>query len=240
MTKQLSTKVSRLDLNFILDNCFKPNLWDKVWTIFIYNGWKITFELSSIDVKSKKVYYSLKIYNPNDVNPYYVTSTSGDINFQKEHRNLDVIQKGINNKILRYLIDIEERALIRNTTAYKEAKEYERDYNDLIEKKATDLLDELGISNEDIRSAYVDSQVNKLSTSKFTDDVYKLYKGSKLTKLYMSYCLFVSDKDNYDSFKKIAKLNGFKVGDLRKEIKENLAKIEIGEMYDDLEMDTVM
>jgi len=162
------------------------------------------------------------------------------MNFQKEHRNLEVIEKGINGKIIRWLIEWEERKLIKETSAYKEAEQYEDDFNDLIEEKAKDLLDELGITNEDIRDAYIESQKDKLSTSQFTERVLETYKGTKLPKLYMSYCLFANDKETYDKYKKIAKLNGFKVGDLRKEIKAELNKIEIGEMYDEIELDEVM
>ena len=235
---EISTKITRLDLDYILDNCFKPSLWDKVWTIFAYDGWKITFELSSIDVKNKKLNYILRSYPPKK--SYSTQSTSDSINFQKEHRNLDVIQKGINGRINRWIIEWEERTLIKETGAYKEANQYEYDYNELIEEKAKDLLNELGITNSDIRNAYISSQTDKHSTSQYTDEIFRLYKGTKLTKLYMAYSLFSEDKESYDKYKKIAKLNGFKVGDLRKEIKENLNKIEIGQMYEELEMDSVM
>lgn len=234
---ELSTKVTKLDLNFILDNCFRPSLWDKVWTIFSYDGYKITFELNSINTKSKSVGYVVKLYSPNKT--WAAQSSTGDMNFQKEHRNLEVIEKGLNGKILRWLIEWQERELIRKTTAYKEAYEYENQLENIAEQKAKDLLDKLGITNEDIRDAYIDSQKSKHSTSQFTDMVFKTYKGTKLSKLYMSYCLFTRDKENYDKYKKIAKLNGFKIGDTRKEIKEQLDKIEYGEMYEELEMDAI-
>ena len=235
---ELSTKVTKLDLNFISDNCFKPALWDKTWTIFAYDGWKITFELQSINTKSKQVGYVLKLYKPNRT--YNCQSGTGEINFQKEHRNLEVIQKGLDGKILRWLIEWEERNMIRETTAYIEADDYEQELLKTVKQKAEDLLDELGITNEEIRDAYIDSQENKYSTDEYTDKVFYLYKGTKLTKLYMSYCLFTGDKENYDKYKKIAKLNGFKIGDTRKEIKAQLDKIEYGDMYEELEMDEVM
>lgn len=234
---ELSTKVTKLDLNFILDNCFRPSLWDKVWTIFSYDGWKVTFELTSINTKTKSVGYVVKLYQPNKT--WVAQTSTGDMNFQKEHRNLEVIEKGLNGKVLRWLIEWQERVLIRETTAYKEAYEYEVQLEEVAEQKAKDLLDELGITNEDIRDAYIDSQKSKHSTSQYTDMVFKTYKGTKLSKLYMSYCLFTRDKENYDKYKKIAKLNGFKIGDTRKEIKEQLDKIEYGEMYEELEMDAI-
>lgn len=238
MKNVLSTKVSRLDLNFILDNCFKPNLWDKVWTIFAYDGYKVTLELSSINVKSKQLTYTLKLYPKNK--SYSTQQTSNYVNFQKEHRNIETIEKGLNGYVLRWLIETEERSMIRKTTAYIEADNYEDSLEELAKEKAKDLLDELGITNEDIREAYIDSQGSKHQTSQFTSRVLELYKGTKLPKLLMSYCLFTNDKENYDKYKKIAKLNGFKIGDTRKEIKAELNKIEIGEMYEELEMDEVM
>jgi hypothetical protein len=237
MGNQISTKIIRLDLNFILDNCFRPGLWDKVWNIFSYNGYKITFELQSIDTKNKQVNYTLRLYSENK--SYYLSSIMGNANFQKEHRNLEVIQKGINGKVLRWLIEGEEKNLIKRKSAYIEAKEYEDSLADLVEEKAKDLLDELGISHSDIRDAYIESQKYKHSYSGATDRVFKTYKGTVLTKLYLAYCLFTDDKENYEVYKKIARLNGFKIGELRKEIKSDLEKIECGDMYEELEMDQI-
>jgi hypothetical protein len=236
MTKELSTKVTKLDLDFILDNCFKPALWDKQWTIFNYDGYVITFEVASIDTKRKSVRCFLKLLAPQKS---YGPSWSEDINFQKDHRNLGVIQKGINGSIFRWLIRMEEAGEIMKTTAYKEAKDYEDQLKGLAKEKAEALLDELNISNEDVREAYIDSQENKASTSAFTSEVLRLYEGSKLTKLYLSYALFANEEESYKKYKKIARANGFKIGDLRKEIKAELAKIESGEMYENLELDPV-
>ena len=235
---EISTKITRLDLNFILDNCYKPSLWDKVWTIFAYDGWKITFELNSINTKNKQVSFTIKLYEPNK--SYHCTSTSDSMNFQKEHRNLEVIQKGINGSILRWVLEWHERVIISKTESYQQAYSYQNQLEELAEEKATALLDELGITNEDIREAYIDSQKGKHKTSKYTEAVMELYKGTKLTKLLMSYCLFADDKNNYAKYRKIAKLNGFKVGDVRKEIKSELDKLESGEMYEELEMDNIM
>ena len=234
---EISTKITRLDLNFILDNCYKPSLWDKVWTIFVYDGWRITFELNSINTKNKQLNFYLKLYEPN--RSYHCNSTGDNMNFQKEHRNLEVIQKGINGSILRWLLEWHERTIIQKTESYQQAYSYQNQLEALAEEKAIALLDELNITNSDIREAYIDSQKEKHKTSKYTEEVMQLYKGTKLTKLLMSYCLFTNDKTNYEKYRKIAKLNGFKVGDVRKEIKAELDKIESGEMYEELEMDII-
>jgi len=60
---EISTKVVKLDFNYILDNCFKPQLWDKTWTIFAYDSYKITFELDTINTKNKSVRYLMRLYS---------------------------------------------------------------------------------------------------------------------------------------------------------------------------------
>jgi len=225
---ELSTKITRLDLDYILDNCFKPALWDKKWTIFKYGKYKITFEIRSIDVKNKQVTCNLRL----TWNDSYVNSqdTSYEINFQKEHRNLQVIQSGMNGRIYRWLIEWAERYFIRDTDAYKEAENYEDKLIQNAKARAIHYLNEKAVDDEEIRKAYIESEETRASTCRFTDQVFENYKGSKLTSLFLSYALFSGDEEAYEKYKKLAKARGFKIGHMRKEIEAELAKIEFGEM----------
>jgi hypothetical protein len=226
MTNELSTKITRLDLNFILDNCFKPMLWDKQWTIFKYGKYKITFEISYINVKGKKVTCKLRLFENENQN----CDTDYEINFQKENRNFEVIQNGINGKVFRWLIESAERMLITKTDAYREADIYQNKLVEAAETNAISFLDEQKIACEEIRDVYISSKRSDAYTWKFTQRVLDDYKGSKLTSLFLAYALFADDNTNYDMYKKLAVARGFKIGHLRKEIKAELAKLESGEM----------
>ena len=225
---ELSTKITRLDLDYILDNCFKPALWDKQWTIFKYGNYKITFEIWSIDVKRKQVHCTLRLFDSKG--SFYPRDTDYEINFQPENRNLQVIQSGLNGKIYRWLIETAEQWLIMQTPAYQEAQNYQARLVELAEEKAIALLNEQNITDEDVREAYIGKKRDDAYTWKYTVRVDEDYKGSKLTSLFLAYALFADDKEHYEYYKKLAKVRGFKLGKLRKEIKAELAKIESGEM----------
>lgn len=231
MTKEISTKITRLDLDFILSNCFKPYLWKHTWTIFAYDGWEVKFYITRIDTRENKMWYTIELYKDGH---WKSSSTYNYMNFLEEHRNLTVLQNELNGVITKRVMEYAEQNIIRETQAYKEAKEYEDELLELAKEAAENLLDELNITNNDIRDAYIDSQTSNAETSEYTTRILTLYRGTKLTKLYLAYCLFADDKKRYEDYKKIAKANGFKIGETRKEIKSDLAKIESGEMYDEL------
>lgn len=232
---EISTKVVKLDINFILDNFYKPNLWGKTWTIFEWDGYKITFTIHTINTEFGSLYYRLKLHKDGAT---LARSSYNPISYQKEHRNIKVIQKGISGAAIRLIGDY-EKDLIRITNAYQEAEALEHKIELEAEAKAEALLDELEITNEEIREAYIESQKQKHETSEYTSNVLDVYQYKKCLKLYYSYALFSGETDRIDKFKNIAKLNGFKVGALRKEIKEKLDLIQTGDFSDTLEMDEI-
>lgn len=231
----ISTKVVKLDINFILDNFHRPALWDKKWTIFEYDGYTVTFQLQQINTQSKSVYYELKLYRQGNL---LSVSYYNSISVHKDHRNIKVIQQGISGRVID-IISYYEMDIIKMTTAYREAEGLERDIVLEAREKAEALLDELSITNDEIREAYIDAQESKHKTSQYTSNVLRLYQYKKTLKLYYAYALYSGEKPRIDKFKEISKLNGFKVGALRKEIKEQLDLIEKGDFKDTLEMDKI-
>ena len=63
MSYQVSTSVVKLDLNYILDNFFKPSLWKKTWTVFAYDKYEVKVNLSSIYPKSQNVYFDICLFD---------------------------------------------------------------------------------------------------------------------------------------------------------------------------------
>lgn len=232
---EISTKVVKLDLNIILDNFYKPALWDKKWTIFEYDGYTVTFQLQQINTQSKSIYYEVKLYREGLLlsGSYY-----NNISVHKDHRNIKVIQQGISGRVID-IISYYEKNIITMTAAYQEADSLQRHIIDQAREKAEALLDELEITNDEIREAYVEAQESKHKTSDYTDRVLELYRYKKTLKLYYAYALYSGEKARIDKFKEVAKLNGFKVGAIRKEVKEQLDHIQKGDFKDTLEMDKI-
>ena len=55
MTKQLSTKLYKLNFRELIDNATNRAYWTKKWEIFQYDGISITFILDSIDITGNKL-----------------------------------------------------------------------------------------------------------------------------------------------------------------------------------------
>lgn len=231
-TYELSTKVTKLDLDFILDNCFKPKMWDEVWTIFAYGDFKITFEIQSIYTQSRCMYYRVTLYEKGRK----ITSDLDSINMKKEHRNMKVILQGINGQVYRHLFNYKETTLIYKTQAYQEAQDLQQAREDRVREMANKFLDELEIKNMEVRDAYIESRVDKIEDKYLnTGAVLDVYRDTKILPLRMSYALFTEDEDKYKYYSEKARVNGFAVGDIRKEIKAELAKLKVREMDKDLE-----
>lgn len=219
MNNDLSLQISKLDFDFILDNCLKPKLWDKTWTIFRYGDYKVVLNIVKIEPEDRDIRFRVQLISPEDsYSPQWVS-----LSYEKENRNLIVAIKRLNNTVFNCFRTYEIYKTF-DLPVYREAIAYERAFKDTIAEQAGQLLDSLNITNEDIREAYIDNQVDKLQTTEYTEKVIEDYKGKIMTSLYLSYCLFVQDQESYDYFKALAK--EIITNELEEEIAEKVKELK--------------
>lgn len=233
MKNAVSTKVVKLDLDFILDNFWKPVLWGKTWTIFEYNGYRVTIEIESIYPKYSRVWFYIRLYGQTGKE---LNTEMFGINFEKGNRNLTAIQNRIDGAVWNVFVAF-EKDQIRMRSAYQETLELQRIAKDTYEEKANDFLDELGIENEEVREAYVIAQRGKVDYSDKLLKILDEYKYTIMHKELMGFALFADSERLLERTEDFGRLNGFKIGAIRKEIKKELESIEIGDFYETIELD---
>lgn len=171
-------KVYDIDYSFIIKNYLDVDLWQKTWTLFQYKDTVFTINLSSIDCKDNSICFLVKCnkleYHSQSI--WY-------------HINSDMTIKMLINKIntsIWDLICIYERTIIRDTLEVRRCIELEHEEESRLTKIADDFLDEQGVTNADIRDAYISSYVsNNKHASDYTNDVIDNMKYTKLPDLYL-------------------------------------------------------
>lgn len=227
----LSSKVVKLDMDFILDNFDKKFLWGKEWTIFKYGEMEVRFYIHSIDVYSDNVWFKVELYQDG----IFKFSEMFFLSYDKEHRNLKVIDKKIAGEVVS-LFRSYDLQLVKETQEYKTALGLEKQMQDVAEKKANELLDELNITNEDIREAYVSNERYKAQTSEFSSKVIEELKYTKAPEYLLGFMMF---SDYHERAINEVRNKVANVDDLMETINEKLEEIKTGEFYDSIDLEEI-
>lgn len=203
MSYQVSTSVVKLDLNYILDNFFKPSLWKKTWTVFAYDKYEVKVNLSAIFPKNQSVHFDISLFHKG----LTVKENFISFNYDKGNRNLVAITNNFNGSIIRLIEDYEER-LIKRSWAYRKAEEVNDVRAEAYRKAAEEKLEELESLSiplidqfiDEISEMYIDSQVSKAYDFKTQNDLIYLNKGKVLKSLYLSYMLYAEMDERREKF----------------------------------------
>lgn len=246
MSYQLSTSVVKLDLNYILDNFFKPSLWKKTWTVFAYDKYEVKVNLSAIYPKSQTVYFDIFLFNKGSK----VKENSVSFNYDKGNRNLVAITNSFNGSIIRLIAEYEEK-LIKRTWAYKKAEEVNMIRAEAYRQAAEEKLEELESLSiplidqfiDEISEMYIDNQVSKAYDYTTQNNIMTCNKGKVLKSLFLSYMLYAEMNERREKFIKesnfyakptskmigkiLSELSRVKKIDFIDTIKDNLDEIKI-------------
>lgn len=235
---EVSTKIEKLDLEFILNNFLNPKLWDKDWKIFEWNGVVVNVSISNINVKSGTI--SLRTHV--DLQGYFrkrniqvwswTDSNTVDIPYKLEHRNIELFENQIFNSAVRGMDTVEYRIII-NTDDYNSASHSEHVYRKGVEKIANDFLDEENVTHEAIREAYVEKYVDDAEIPNMTGEVVDLYRHTFIGKILVMLALFFNNKNGKEKFSRYIKQNNLKLGALRKEVKRLQDLVETAEFEEE-------
>ena len=175
-------KSYEIDYQFIIDNYTNPKLWGKIWNLFVFKKYVYTITMSSIDVKKFRINFEIKLDSNLDV---YEHSKSGIVSYDIKNSTLKILKQQINGMMFN-LAEALEREVIYDSEEYlkiRNSKDIERDY---LRDIATEFLDEEGITNDDIREAYIDYYVDKNETIyQQLGELEDKMKFNKLTELFL-------------------------------------------------------
>lgn len=147
-------RVYDVDYSFIVKNYLNPELWDMKWTLFMYKDFIIYLELYSIDCKDKEITFKL-YYNDKKTTDVY---SSEHIRYNLQNSSLKILIQQINGAMFR-LLEKKERCDIHETEIYKNVVSSYWDEEDTLREIAEDFLNDEGVTNDDIREAYIDTYV---------------------------------------------------------------------------------
>lgn len=193
-------KVYDIDYSFILQNYLNPELWSKKWTLFVYKNFVVTLQLYNIDCIAKKVSFKIVgedndraedygcadgiFFSNNDYEICYYSLSIDDV---------DCLKRLINSDILRIIRSL-ERKLIKSTDGYKEISEARKREKKRLTDIANNFLDNENVSNEDIREAYIDWYVDKMSNeTDFAGEYVDNHMYTMLTDVWYVFAKIIDD-----------------------------------------------
>lgn len=197
-----TTKLYRLDLQFIADNCLDRKLWGKKWNIFQYDKVSIDLFILNIDIEDGKLRLGIKMsttdhgsfgshgfFSRGDV---VIPLDKGKQNMLNAKRQ---VVSAIRSRVLSYEYHIASKYI-----GYKRAESYDEAVREEARRRAIKLLDEEEITNDDIRAAYIDACKDRVSTSRASEF---LSTSARITRphyyLMLEAYFYPEDKKRYES-----------------------------------------
>lgn len=207
ITTEISAKVVRLDVDVILRNYNKPEFWKKEWLIFKSNILEIYARILSIDIEGNKI--NMGVYKKTDYiyckklkrkvyTPTYWKKTF-IIPIEHEDYSKHKFQSDLLSCAIKVILDVEDN-MIEEYSEYDNADKLEEEYKEKLKSIAEEFLDSEGVSNSDIREAYIDSYINKCNIPDYTYDVVKNYRYTVIPHEYLMLTAFFNDKEKYDEY----------------------------------------
>lgn len=187
-------KVYNIDYSFIISNYLNKELWKKQWNLFIYKDHVFTLNLATIDTRTDSITFQIK-YNK------LVDTWDGtqNISYYLNSSTIQVLKQQINGAIFR-LMEKYDEYLCKETSGYKELSNLYYEEKDKLREIAESYLDDCGISQDDIREAYIDRYVS--NNSKF--DIHKTnyisaHRYLYLTELLLIFTKITNDKNRFET-----------------------------------------
>ena len=156
-------KVFEMDYSFLMKNYLNPELWHKTWTLFEYKTFRVTLNIYSINTKNEKITFEIRTHF---INPDCETGdceTEQDIVCSLKIEDITFLKRQINNAIYNAMIMMEKVYFIEETTEYKQMVDQYNAEKVKLRRIATEFLDNSGVTNENIRDAYIDAYIEEYS-----------------------------------------------------------------------------
>lgn len=176
-------KVYDIDYNFIVSNYTDQKLWDKEWVLFHFKNYVYRLNLSKIDTKAKEIIFEIKLSSDLDI--YYNWETI-ELRYNINNMSIDFLKKLIYSKMKAVAQILESRYIMNKDELYLTVQDGIYEEREQLRKIANDFLDKEGVSNDEIRDAYIDKYVDDNETiwSKL-NSIENQKKYTYLTDLYL-------------------------------------------------------
>ena len=161
MSELPAIKIFKVDYSFLIKNYLNPELWKKEWTLFVYKNIECTLQIYSIQTQDEKIRFQIKVYSHNLESEHNDNYCTNYIDCSLKIEDLTFLKRQINSAILSTMVSVERCYYIRETDFYKEMEDQRGEERYRLRKYANEFLDEVGVTSDACREAYVDAYVDE-------------------------------------------------------------------------------
>lgn len=166
----ISLELVRLDIKEIISNYRNPKFWKKKWVIFKTKDFDVVWRMSSINIEQTNISSIVEIINIKRRHFWTWNKPMAwcrSIPLDHSEYTQEVFQKNLLGAVVEAINSL-EKSIVQTTYEYKEASRLEDEENSRLEDIANDFLDREGVTNKDIREAYIEKYVNEAARYNYT------------------------------------------------------------------------
>lgn len=154
-------KIYKIDYSFLMKNYLNPELWKKEWTLFQYKNFRVTLQIYSIKTQEEKIVFDISIYkhdlDSESINNKYHSCIECSLKIE----DLTFLKRQINSCIFNNIIGLERCYYIQRDDEYDRLTELVHEERYRLKQYANEFLDEVGITSDNCREAYIDAYVDE-------------------------------------------------------------------------------
>lgn len=223
-------KVWKMDYSFIIKNYLNPALWQKTWTLFEYKDFVITIKLTKIETENMRIVFRLNLRDNSRPNTW---GDQEDVSYSLKGSSIKFLIKNINGAIFRMISYHERNHALEDLPVYIDAKQQGDIEIEKLTVLASEFLDDEGVTNEEIREAYIDKYVDdNKQNDEYIQRLRSAYEYHLLTDFYLVFAESIGDDAKYQTV--MDKLEENEIENVLKEINQYKTYIETDDYQEEM------
>lgn len=223
-------KVWKMDYSFIIKNYLNSALWQKTWTLFEYKDFVITIKLTKIETENMRIVFRLNLRDNSRPNTW---GDQEDVSYSLKGSSIKFLIKNINGAIFRMISYHERNHVLEDLPVYIDAKQQGDIEIEKLTVLASEFLDDEGVTNEEIREAYIDKYVDdNKQNDKYIQRLRSAYEYHLLTDFYLVFAESIGDDAKYQTV--MDKLEENEIENVLKEINQYKTYIETDDYQEEM------
>lgn len=223
-------KVWKMDYSFIVKNYLNPALWQKTWTLFEYKDFVITIKLTKIETENMRIVFRLNLRDNSRPNTW---GDQEDVSYSLKGSSIKFLIKNINGAIFRMISYHERNHVLEDLPVYIDAKQQGDIEIEKLTVLASEFLDDEGVTNEEIREAYIDKYVDdNKQNDEYIQRLRSAYEYHLLTDFYLVFAESIGDDAKYQTV--MGRLEENEIENVLKEISQHKTYIETDDYQEEM------
>lgn len=223
-------KVWKMDYSFIIKNYLNPALWQKTWTLFEYKDFVITIKLTKIETENMRIVFRLNLRDNSRPNTW---GDQEDVSYSLKGSSIKFLIKSINGAIFRMISYHERNHVLEDLPVYIDAKQQGDIEIEKLTVLASEFLDDEGVTNEEIREAYIDKYVDdNKQNDEYIQRLRSAYEYHLLTDFYLVFAESIGDDAKYQTV--MGRLEENEIENVLKEISQHKTYIETDDYQEEM------